>query len=120
MPFPNPSTGIDPSPRKYTLPAGGGLVDIPATKFARRVEIIEDGNVAAFAGFSLKYPNGNTIGYTPDQQPAVIEDSPKRGNAGGNFLAEPAQEGYPGPRAADLYCQASSTAGTIIVVKELE
>lgn len=119
MPFPNPSTGIDPSPRQYTLPPGSGLVDIPATKFARRVYIQEDGNVSAFAGFSFKYANGRTIGVTPDQQPLVLGDSVQNRNSGGNFLAMPAQDGL-NARVADIYGQASSVNGTIINVWEEE
>jgi hypothetical protein len=120
MAFVNPSSAIRKAPLQYTLPAGGALVNIPATIFARRVQIWEDGSVAAFAGFSLLYPNGVTVAYTPDQQPAIIDDSVLNRGGMGNFLYVPAQEGYPGPRAADLYCQASSQAGTVINVWEEE
>jgi len=119
MPFPNPSTAIVKSPVQYTLPAGGALVDIPATIFARKVIIQEDGSVASFAGFSLKFPNGRTVAYTPDQQPAIIGDSVLNRNGTGNFIAMPAQDGS-NARAADLYCQASSQGGTIINVWEEE
>jgi hypothetical protein len=119
MPFPNPSSAIPPAPVQYTLPAGGAKVDIPATIFARRVEIWEDGSVTTFAGFSLKYPNGVTAAYTPDQQPAIIGDKVLNRGGMGNFLAMPAQDGH-NARAADLYCQASSVGGTVINVWEQE
>lgn len=110
---------VQPAPVQYTLPAGGAFVDIPATIFARTVEISEDGSVVAFAGFSLKFSNGRIVGYTPDQQPAKLGDKSMNRIGAGNFLGMPAQTGH-SARPADLYCQASSQLGTVINVWEYE
>jgi hypothetical protein len=110
---------VQPAPVQYTLPPGGAWIDIPATIFARRVKISEDGSVSAFAGFSLKFSNGVVEGYTPDQQPAVLGDENVSGAGGGMFLGMPAQTGS-NARPADLYCQASSQLGTVINVWERE
>jgi hypothetical protein len=110
---------VQPAPVQYALPAGGALVDIPATIFARLVEIWEDGSVTAFAGFSLLFSNGVTVAYTPDQQPAKIGDKAMDRIGAGNFLGMPAQTGA-GTRPADLYCRASSQGGTVINVWEHE
>jgi hypothetical protein len=110
---------VQPAPVQYVLPAGGAYVDIPATIFARSVKIAEDGALAAYAGFLLKFSNGVVVGYAPDQQPARIGDESMNRIGAGNFLGMPAQTGA-SARPADLYCQASSAAGTTINVWEYE
>lgn len=110
---------VQPAPIQYTLPAGGALIDIPATIFARLVEIWEDGSVTSFAGFTLLFSNGRSVAYTPDQQPAKLGDKAMDRIGAGNFLGMPAQTAH-NPRAADLYCRASSQLGTVINVWEHE
>lgn len=98
-------------PKQYAI---AGPTSIPCTKFARRVEIAEDGAVAAFSGLSVLYPSGVVVGYSPDQQPIVITDKGAANAGQGRIEARPANPGYP-PNAADVYCVISPLAGATVI-----
>jgi hypothetical protein len=104
-------------PKQYAI---AGATAIPCTKFARRVEIAEDGAVVAFSGLSVLYPSGVTVGYSPEQQPIVIADKVAAAAGQGRIEARPANPGYP-VNAADVWCVVSPLgAATVINVWEYD
>lgn len=98
-------------PLQYAV---AGATTIPCTKWARRVEIWEDGSEAAFVGLSVLYPNGVRVDYTPDQQPIVLTDKAAAGAGGGRFVGRPPNTGFP-PYAGDTYLVVSPLSGSAVV-----
>lgn len=98
-------------PTQYAI---AGATSIPCTKWARRVEIAEDGAVAAYSGLSVLYPSGVRVGYAPEQQPIVITDKAGEGAGQGRIVARPANTGYP-PHTADVYCVISPLTGATVI-----
>jgi hypothetical protein len=96
----------------YPLTAGT-FTAIPATQFARLVELQEDDSVPS-VGLVFKFPQDSyTAAYTYKQeaQPVVLGDKVAFGRGMGKFVGEPVQTGL-NTRAADVYVMASCLTGT--------
>jgi len=86
---------------------------IPASIFARRVDLQEDGTVDPAVGLIVKFPNDDftaAFEYPADQQPVVLGDPIAHQNGYGELLGWPAQTGI-NVRAADIYVQVAALAG---------
>ncbi|MGP8269116.1 MAG: hypothetical protein ACLQLH_03535 [Terracidiphilus sp.] len=107
----------------YALDGAGTFVSIPATIFARYLQIQEDGSGAA-SGLQIKWPTDNftaVFKYPSAQQPIKPNENPETLGLGqGVLLGWPAQTGL-NTRAADVYCKiASMGAATVVRVDERE
>jgi hypothetical protein len=99
----------------YTLTAGT-YVAIPALRFARRVELSEDGSGNA-TGIMCKFPEDNFTAiftYSTFQQPVVLGDEVGNFHGRGKFVGEPVQTGL-NTRAADVYAMVTAVSGTTIL-----
>lgn len=99
-------------PLQYAV---AGATSIPCTKWARRVEIWEDGSETAFVGLSVLYPNGTRVDYTPSQQPIVLGDRVAAGSGSGRFVGRPPQTDGAPLYAGDIYVVVSPLSGTAVV-----
>ena len=106
---PNP-TNAPVGPTKYAVAAATA---IPATRFARRVEISEDG-AGSQQGLTITYNDGTVVSYTPADYPIVI-GARNLEHGRGSFLARPPQLTTP----ADIYCTVAPF-GTATSVDVLE
>lgn len=92
----------------------GAYTAITAKAYARKVRIEEDG-LAAPAGITVQWPNGNVDTYTPAQQPIILENP---GGGAGACIGVPADvpnggASYVGAsRAATVYCNVKSVGAT--------
>lgn len=99
----------------YNLTAGT-FTAIPATRFSRLVELIEDGT-GSLAGLALKFPEDSFTAirtYPPDQQPVILGDEVGIANAKGKIIGWPTQTGL-NARPADNYVLASCLTGTTVL-----
>ncbi len=110
-----------PAHRVITIPAGS-YVSIPASIFARRMVITEDG-AGTGSGLFAKFPDDKftaIFSYPAAQQPLVIGDAVAVGDARGTILGWPAQQGF-NARPADAIVELSSAgAATTVRVEEYE
>lgn len=87
---------------------------IPASIFARRVDLQEDGTVDPPVGLLVKFPGDNftaIFSYPETQQPLVLGDPIAHQNGFGEILGWPTQTGL-NVRAADTYVQVAAASGT--------
>lgn len=112
-----------PNTTLYALDGAATFVNIPATRFARYLQIQEDGTGTA-AGLQIKWPTDNFTAidkYPATQQPIKPQENPETLGMGmGPILGWPAQTGL-NVRAADiLFKVASMGAATVVRVDERE
>jgi hypothetical protein len=105
--------------------AGGAMVQVLATRWVRRMDIIEDGSIAVPTGliYMSILDNFTTVfQVAPQTEPIILQNSMSQGRGVGPILGFPAQTGGQATGVASKVFQATSAtaAATTIRVTEFD